>query len=63
MAKHDGLAYVHYFLSDRNAYDIPRKNLLDQVTRMRKNLLQTSHTAHTLMEQGEFMTLAFLFKQ
>ncbi|XP_070173292.1 integrator complex subunit 6-like isoform X2 [Littorina saxatilis] len=37
----------------RNAYDIPRKNLLDQVSRMRKNLLQTSHTAITLMEQEE----------
>ncbi|PVD18932.1 hypothetical protein C0Q70_21491 [Pomacea canaliculata] len=37
----------------RNPYDIPRKNLLDQVTRMRKNLLQTSHMAQTLMEQEE----------
>lgn len=37
----------------RNPYDIPRKNLLDQVTRMRNNLLQTSHTAQTLMEQEE----------
>ncbi|XP_076454047.1 integrator complex subunit 6-like isoform X2 [Babylonia areolata] len=37
----------------RNPYDILRKNLLDQVTRMRKNLLQTSHTAQTLMEQEE----------
>ncbi|KAK2903852.1 integrator complex subunit 6 [Channa argus] len=26
----------------RNAYDIPRRNLLDQVTRMRSNLLRTS---------------------
>ncbi|XP_029368104.1 integrator complex subunit 6 isoform X2 [Echeneis naucrates] len=26
----------------RNAYDIPRRNLLDQLTRMRSNLLQTS---------------------
>lgn len=37
----------------RNAYDISRKSLLDQVSRMRKNLLQTAHTAHTLMEQEE----------
>lgn len=26
----------------RNAYDIPRRNLLDQLTRMRSNLLRTS---------------------
>lgn len=26
----------------RNAYDIPRRNLLDQLTRMRTNLLRTS---------------------
>ncbi|XP_041653794.1 integrator complex subunit 6 [Cheilinus undulatus] len=26
----------------RNAYDIPRRNLLDQLTRMRSNILQTS---------------------
>ncbi|KAL8612218.1 hypothetical protein ACOMHN_028915 [Nucella lapillus] len=37
----------------RNPYDIPRKNLLDQVTRMRQNVLEMSHTAQTLMEQEE----------
>lgn len=46
-----GNVYTLYFYC-RNPYDIPRKNLLDQVTRMRKNLLQTSHMAQTLMEQG-----------
>lgn len=29
--------------SYKNAYDIPRRNLLDQLTRMRLNLLKTSH--------------------
>ncbi|KAK7499193.1 hypothetical protein BaRGS_00009453 [Batillaria attramentaria] len=50
IAVHDSTVRPQYY---RNPYDIPRKNLLDQVTRMRKNLLQTSHTAQTLMEQEE----------
>ncbi|GCC18376.1 hypothetical protein chiPu_0017914 [Chiloscyllium punctatum] len=31
--------------SYKNAYDIPRRNLLDQLTRMRLNLLKTTHAA------------------
>ncbi|KAH3804920.1 hypothetical protein DPMN_133213 [Dreissena polymorpha] len=31
----------------RNPYDIPRKNLLDQIARMRTNFLQTSYSSKT----------------
>lgn len=37
--------------SYRNAFDIPRKNLLDQILRMRANFLNPSHTK--LYHQGK----------
>lgn len=36
----------------RNAYDIPRRNLLDQVTRMRSNLLRTSQKLIRGQDEG-----------
>ena len=36
----------------RNAFDISRDNLLDQITRMRSNLLRTSHSAQLFADQG-----------
>lgn len=37
----------------RNPYDIPRKNLLDQIARMRTNFLQTSFTTTKLLDTDE----------
>lgn len=36
----------------RNAYDIPRRNLLDQVTRMRSNLLRTTQKLIRSQDEG-----------
>lgn len=36
----------------RNAYDIPRRNLLDQLTRMRSNLLRTSQKLIRGQDEG-----------
>lgn len=37
----------------RNAYDIPRRNLLDQLTRMRSNLLRTSQKLIRGQDEGK----------
>lgn len=37
----------------RNPYDIPRKNLLDQIARMRTNFLQTSFSSTKLLDTDE----------
>ncbi|ESO86410.1 hypothetical protein LOTGIDRAFT_179396 [Lottia gigantea] len=37
----------------RNPYDIPRKNLLDQVKRMRTNFLQTSYNNTKLVDEDQ----------
>ena len=37
----------------RNPYDIPRKNLIDQIARMRSNFLQKSFHRTKLVDDGE----------
>lgn len=45
--------------SYRNAFDIPRRTLIDQVVRMRANFLQPT-LAHTkIMDEGLFLFLIF----
>lgn len=39
----------------RNAYDIPRRNLLDQLTRMRSNLLRTTQKLIRGQDEGTFI--------
>lgn len=38
--------------SYRNAYDIPRNNILDQLARMRSNFLQCSLSHTRLQDEG-----------
>lgn len=43
--------------SYRNPFDIPRRNLLDQVFRMRSNFLQKNLTHTKLLDDGIFYLL------
>lgn len=43
--------------SYRNAYDIPRNNILDQLARMRSNFLQCSLNHTRLQDEGEIALL------
>lgn len=46
--------------SYRNAFDIPRRTLIDQVVRMRANFLQPT-LAHTkIMDEGLYFDLQFI---
>ena len=45
----------------RNAFDIPRRNLLNHVLKMRKNFLHTSLSRIKLMDEGSFFFKLFKF--
>ena len=56
--EHIGIKCWHQFLSTyRNAYDINRQQLVDQVTRMRANFLQSNVIGTRLQDQGMFSSL------
>lgn len=47
----------------RNPFDIPRRNLLDQVVRMRANFLQPAFKHSKLLDEGKcvyFMSFVFI---
>lgn len=51
---------VSGFLYFRNPYDIPRKSLIDQISRMRNNFFRTSMNSESLMELGKSLIFFFL---
>ena len=56
------LLYIKYFLtpplqSFRNPFDIPRKNLVSHVTKMRANFLKKSNTQMQMLDEDQRHTI------
>ena len=56
-----GAHYCQFLSTCRNAYDINRQQLVDQVTRMRANFLQSNVIGTRLQDQGMFFLLPLQF--